>query len=108
MPTTAVAQHSPTLHKGWDEPAGATTQRGWYWPTTTRRDHTSCAGHYLDYGPDHRRYDDKQTEQPGSILCVVLSLIGTVAASGYCATVEQARQWIEQQAVRFGHARPEQ
>lgn len=44
MTTTATK-----LHLRWNEPAGATTPRGWL--------HTEqyCVGFYLDYGPGHYR-----------------------------------------------------
>lgn len=89
----------------WDEPAEASTPRGWYWPKgTTTPGRTTCAGHYLDYGPTHWRCDDRQALEPGHIHCVVLSaLTGRAYASRYVETVEQARAWLEQEAVKAGH-----
>lgn len=89
----------------WDEPVGSSTPRGWYWPKgTTAPGRTTCAGHYLDYGPTHWRCDDRQALEPGHIHCVVLShLTGRAFGSRYVETVEQARAWIEQEAVKAGH-----
>lgn len=89
----------------WDEPEGAITPRGWYWPTgSTTPGRTMCAGHYLDYGPDHRRFDNRQAQEPGHVHCVVLSdLTGRAFRSRYVETVEQARAWIEQEAPKAGH-----
>jgi hypothetical protein len=90
----------------WDEPAGATTARGWYWPkASTKPGKTLCAGHYLDYGPGYR-YDDRQAAEPGTIHCVVLAIeTGRTAASKYVETVEAARAFIELEAAKFGHPR---
>jgi hypothetical protein len=56
----------------WDEPAQATSPRGWLMTGGT------CAGFYLDYGPDHYRspHDYCRPEQlcpqcqPGNVLAV--------------------------------------
>ena len=91
----------------WDEPQGASTPRGWYWPEgSTQKGTTGCAGHYLDYGPDLKRFDKNQETEPGTIHCVVFSRqFGTTAAFGYVETVEAARAFIEREAARFGHTR---
>jgi len=93
--------------KVWDEPAGASSARGWYWPKgSTTPGKTLCAGHYLDYGPTHRRFDDKQESEPGMIHCVVIAKdTGNCAASNYVETVEAARAFIETEAAKFGHPR---
>lgn len=91
----------------WDEPATASSPRGWYWPRSTKRGETACAGHYLDYGPDHRRFDSRQTDQPGTIHCVVIDKeTGNPVFWRHCTTVEQARSWIEEEAAKHGHAAP--
>lgn len=89
----------------WDEPTDATTPRGWYWPAgTTKRDVTRCAGYYLDYGPDHRRYDELQEAHQGTVICVVLHPVtGDFADSRYCENVEQAKTWVEAVAKEQGH-----
>jgi len=89
----------------WDEPQRATTPRGWYWPPgTTKPGETSCAGHYLDYGQDHRRFDDRQADQPGKIHCVVIHAATRAAVeSRYVDTICQARQYIEDAARQYGH-----
>lgn len=94
--------------KVWDEPAGASSARGWYWPkASTTPGKTLCAGHYLDYGPTHRRFDDRQESEPGKIHCVVIAKdSGQCAASRYVETVEAARIFIETEADKVGHPRP--
>lgn len=89
----------------WDEPAGAASPRGWYWPKgSTRHGKTLCAGHYLDYGVGHYRYDNQKESEPGSIHCVVITTdTGRCFASRYVETVEAARAWIEKEAVKAGH-----
>ena len=91
--------------KVWDEPAGASTRRGWYWPkVSTTPGKTLCAGHYLDYGPNHRRFDAMQESEPGTIHCVVVAKdTGRCAASRYVETVEAARAFIETEAAKVGH-----
>ncbi|HDR9103728.1 TPA: hypothetical protein QDB04_000502 [Burkholderia vietnamiensis] len=88
----------------WDEPKGASSSRGWYWPKkSTRRGETPCAGHYLDYGTGYR-HDDRQTVEPGTIHCVVVAKeTGGAVAWRYVETVEQARTWIETEAAKYGH-----
>ncbi|WP_434715733.1 hypothetical protein [Paraburkholderia sp. A3RO-2L] len=88
----------------WDEPKGASSLRGWYWPKkSTRRGETPCAGHYLDYGAGYR-HDDRQTVEPGTIHCVVVAKeTGGAVAWRYVETVEQARTWIETEAAKYGH-----
>lgn len=89
----------------WDEPKGATSPRGWYWPKgSTCHGKTVCAGHYLDYGPDHYRYDQREDVEPGHIHCVVIAkATGQTYAARYVETVEAARAWIEQEAANAGH-----
>lgn len=89
----------------WDEPKGASSPRGWYWPKgTTRHGETSCAGHYLDYGPDHYRHDANEAAEPGHIHCVVVEKeTGRAYAARYVETPAAARQWIEQEAAKAGH-----
>lgn len=89
----------------WDEPVNAASPRGWYWPKgSTSHGQTPCAGHYLDYGPDHYRYDGRQLSEPGSIHCVVIAKDkGDVVSWRYVETVEAARAWIEAEAAKFGH-----
>ncbi|KVP98205.1 hypothetical protein WJ96_06430 [Burkholderia ubonensis] len=90
----------------WDEPKGASSPRGWYWPKgSTCHGKTLCAGHYLDYGAGYR-HDDRQTVEPGTIHCVVVAKdTGRTAAFRYVETVEEARNWIETEAAKFGHPR---
>jgi hypothetical protein len=90
----------------WDEPKDASTPRGWFWPKgSTRHGTTLCAGHYLDYGPNHRRFDREIESEPGNIHCVVISkLTGRTYAWRYVETVEAARSWIEQEALKAGHS----
>ncbi len=96
----------------WDEPAGATTPRGWL--------HTDahCVGFYLDYGPGHYRSPHSSTLntingprevtfckpgdlcpscQPGNILAVRYpDGPGTSPrASRYFETIAEAREWTE-------------
>jgi hypothetical protein len=99
----------PPVHKAvvvWDEPKGASSPRGWYWPhKSTRRGETPCAGHYLDYGAGYR-HDDRQTVEPGTIHCVIVAKeTGGAVSWRYVETVEAARTWIETEAARFGHPR---
>lgn len=104
---TSAARASMYAAEVWDEPAGASTARGWYWPkATTTPGRTACAGHYLDYGPDHRRFDDRQDSEPGSIHCIVTSKVtGRCMASKYVKTPEEARAFIEAEAEKVGHPR---
>lgn len=90
----------------WDEPKGASTPRGWYWPKkSTIRGKTPCAGHYLDYGAGYR-HDDRQTVEPGTIHCIVVAKdTGGAVSCRYVETVEEARSWIETEAAKFGHPR---
>ncbi len=98
------ASRAPQGTLVWDEPKGAASARGWYWPQGTRRGETSCAGHYLDYGVDHRRYDEQQVQEPGHIHCVVVTkATGRTYAARYVETADAARRWIEQQAVKAGY-----
>jgi hypothetical protein len=70
----------------WDEPAGAVTPRGWLHGATLRE--RTSRGWYLDYGPENRH-------APRSILaCAVAS-----GLTRWCATVEEARAWVESVAV---------
>lgn len=102
---TRAPVHAPDTT--WDEPKGAISPRGWYWPKgSTCPGKTVCAGHYLDYGPDHYRYDSRKDVEPGHIHCVVIAKdSGTTAASRYVETVEEAREWIEAEASKVGHMR---
>jgi hypothetical protein len=105
---TSATRHSIyETSKVWDEPVDATTARGWYWPKqSTTPGSTLCAGHYLDYGPDHRRFDDRQETEPGTIHCVVIAKVtGRCMASKYVRTPEEARAFIETEAEVFGHPR---
>ncbi|WP_157639775.1 hypothetical protein [Burkholderia ubonensis] len=90
----------------WDEPKGASSPRGWYWPRkSTRHGTTLCAGHYLDYGPGYR-HDDRPSVEPGNIHCVVIAKdTGRTASWRYVETVEEARTWIETEAAKYGHPR---
>ncbi|RQR65403.1 hypothetical protein DIE18_02830 [Burkholderia sp. Bp9125] len=90
----------------WDEPKGASSPRGWYWPKrSTIHGKTPCAGHYLDYGAGYR-HDDRQTVEPGTIHCVVVAKdTGGAVSWRYVETVEAARTWIETEAAKFGHPR---
>lgn len=101
--TRAMTYEAPTA---WDEPAGASSARGWYWPkASTTPGQTLCAGHYLDYGPNYR-HDDRQAMEPGTIHCVVLAkATGRCSASKYVETVEAARAFIETEAAKVGHPR---
>ena len=89
----------------WNEPKGACSPRGWYWPKgTTRPGQTMCAGHYLDYGDGHRRYDTRQDREPGNVHCVVIAKdTGQAVSWRYVESIEEARSWIESEAVQFGH-----
>lgn len=104
---TSAARASLSVAGTWDEPATANSPRGWYWPKgTTRPGETLCAGHYLDYGAGHRRFDNLQQSQPGNIHCVVFAkTTGRCIASRYVETVEAARAWIEREADKAGHTR---
>lgn len=88
----------------WDEPAQASSARGWYWPKgSTTRGETLCAGTYLEYGP-HYRTAAEQAKEPGLISCVVFSrLTGNAFASRYVQTVDDARSWIANTARMAGH-----
>lgn len=105
--TSATRASIYETNKAWDEPAGASTARGWYWPKkSTRPGETICAGHYLDYGPNHRRFDNRKDSEPGSIHCVVIAkLTGKCAAWAYVTTPEAARAFIETEAAKVGHPR---
>lgn len=104
--TSATRASVYETNKVWDEPKGASSPRGWYWPRkSTRHGETLCAGHYLDYGPGYR-HDDRQAVEPGTIHCVVVAKdTGLTAGYRYVETVEEARNWIETEAARFGHPR---
>ena len=104
--TSATRSTVHEIEPVWDEPAGATSLRGWYWPkASTKPGTTLCAGHYLDYGPGYR-YDDRQASEPGTIHCVVIAKeTGRSVASKYVETVEAARAFIETEAAKFGHPR---
>lgn len=103
--TSATRSSIYETSKVWDEPVGATTARGWYWPKkSTTPGRTMCAGHYLDYGPNHRRFDDRQDTEPGSIHCVVIAKVtGRCMASKYVRTPAEARAFIESEAEDWGH-----
>lgn len=105
--TSAARASIYETSKVWDEPAGAVTARGWYWPkATTTPGVTLCAGHYLDYGPSHRRFDDRQETEPGTIHCVVITAAtGRCMATKYVQTPAEARAFIESEAEDFGHPR---
>lgn len=104
---TSAARASIIVSSVWDEPASASSPRGWYWPKgSTTPGKTLCAGHYLDYGPKHSRHDDRQQVEPGSIHCVVFAKSsGRCYDSRYVETVEAARAWIEAEAAKVGHPR---
>jgi hypothetical protein len=104
--TSATRTSVYETNKAWDEPQGASSPRGWYWPrSSTRHGKTLCAGHYLDYGPNYR-HDDRQAVEPGTIHCVVIAKdTGRTAGYRYVETLEQARTWIETEAAKFGHPR---
>lgn len=107
LQTSATRSTIHATPKAWDEPVGATSPRGWYWPkTSTRPGETLCAGHYLDYGPGHYRYDNQKDSEPGNIHCVVIAqATGKCVAWKYVETVEAARAFIETEAAKFGHPR---
>src|SRR5690349_17531534 len=93
----------------WDEPAGATSPRGWLHAGEM------CTGFYLDYGTGHYRSPHSQTLstingpvvrvwcqpgsecrdcQPGNVLAVRYpGGPGTRSASRYFETVDGARRW---------------
>lgn len=98
--------HGSRMAAAWDEPEGASTARGWFWPNgTTERNRTSCAGHYLDFGPALYRADDRNDTEPGSIHCVVIHpKTEQVVLARYVQTIEQAKSWIEDQACKLGHS----
>ncbi|MEX3983708.1 hypothetical protein AB4Y45_32520 [Paraburkholderia sp. EG287A] len=100
-----TATRSTGAVRTWDEPQGASSPRGWYWPKgTTRPGETLCAGHYLDYGVGHKRYDPRQEVEAGNIHCVVIAKdTGKAVSWRYVETLEAARSWIESEAARFGH-----
>lgn len=104
--TSATRTSIYESNKAWDEPQGASSARGWYWPKgSTIPGKTLCAGHYLDYGPGYR-YDQKQIEEPGTIHCVVISMkTGLCYASKYVESVEAARAFIETEAIKAGHSK---
>jgi hypothetical protein len=100
------------MKNGWDEytptakPSSAkwaTTARGWYF-----RD-GAAVGNYRDYGPlDYRRSPHEfchvnrcicELSQPGKIHCVTNTPDGHVIAWRWVETVEQAKQWIEEQTA---------
>lgn len=101
-----------TTARRWDEPAGATTPRGWL--------HIGelVTGFYLDYGPDHYRSPHSSTVgtvngprevtwckpgaecptcQPGNILAVRYpdGPSSPDHRSRYVETIAQARAWVE-------------
>lgn len=104
---SATRSPSCAAPAAWDEPVGASSPRGWYWPKgSTKQGETLCAGHYLDYGPDHYRFDELQEVEPGNIHCVVIAKsTGRAYASRYVDSVEAARAWIEKVAVAAGHSK---
>jgi len=104
--TSATRTSIYETSKVWDEPAGATSARGWYWPKkSTTPGRTLCAGHYLEY-PKGYRHDDRQETEPGLIHCVVIAKVtGRCVASRYVETVEAARAFIESEAEDWGHPR---
>jgi len=95
----------------WDEPAGATTPRGWLLAGEM------CTGFYLTYGPGHYRSPHSSILntingplervwcqpghecrecQPGDILAVRYpGGPGTQTSSRYFETVAEARKWVE-------------
>jgi len=97
----------------WDEPAGATTPRGWLMINGV------CTGFYLDYGPDSYRPGHKtdigrghivsfckpdrlcRDCEPGSILCVRYpNGPGTTPHdSRYVETIAAARRYVETGSV---------
>ena len=96
------------VKQGWDEPAQASSPRGWLHAGGT------VTGFYLDYGPDNYRtghtteiYPDKVVSfcqpgklcrecQPGNVLAVRYPAgPGTDQRSRYVETVGQAREWVE-------------
>ena len=106
-----------TIHLQWDEPAAATSPRGWL-----KADGT-CVGFYLDYGPGH--YRSPHTEilstingplervwckpgdlcrdcQPGNILAVRYpGGPDSAKESRYFELASEARQWIETGAAKL-------
>jgi hypothetical protein len=80
----------------------AVTDRGWLFIGG----HPS-AGNYLDYGPDHYRSGHEycrgdctcRLSQPGNVHAVVYGI-----GSRYFETVDQAKAWIESEALRLRHA----
>lgn len=100
------------LHLHWDEPAGATSPRGWL------HNREMCVGFYLDYGPGHYRSPHSEilntingpiervwckprdlcpTCQPGNILAVRYpnGPGSEPRTSRYFETIEESRAWIE-------------
>jgi hypothetical protein len=89
-----------TTTRCWDEPAGATSPRGWL------NAGNFCVGFYLDYGPDHYRSPHEYCQpdhpcrdcQPGNVLAVRYPE-GPGAeqprGSRYFETVQAARSWVE-------------
>lgn len=104
--TSATRTSIYETSKVWDEPVGASSARGWYWPKkSTTPGRTLCAGHYLEY-PKGYRHDDRQAAEPGLIHCVVVAkATGLCCASRYVETVEAAREFIETEAAKAGHPR---
>lgn len=102
--TSATRSSIYETSKVWDEPAGATSARGWYWPKkSTTPGRTLCAGHYIEY-PKGYRHDNRQELEPGLIHCVVVAKdTGRCSASRYVETVEAARAFIEAEAAKVGH-----
>lgn len=109
----------PIKPRGWDNytPAAsrrsnrwATSARGWLWDGESE----SSLGNYLDYGPQHYRSPhqycapgrcDCRESQPGDIHCIVYARAGYPLRSRYVETVEQAREWIEQQSQFYAAVR---
>jgi hypothetical protein len=92
----------------WDEPADATSPRGWL-----RTDGT-VTGFYLDYGPDHYRMGHSTEIYPGTVVkfcrlgdrcreCQPGNILamrypggpGTPGTARYVKTVAQAREYVE-------------
>jgi hypothetical protein len=92
------------MTKHWNEPAEATSPRGWLCNPGVQL----CEGFYLDYGPDHYRSPHEYCGgpsdlcrecQPGNILAVHVG--GNYEARRshrWCESVDEARSWLEEKS----------
>jgi len=90
-------------------PRQATTDRGWYYGPGIEGESFECGGrgcfgHYLDYGPCGPQYAERHPEGTvHAVACVPGSTTGPKAVK-WCRTPEEARLFIEAQAMGWEKA----